>query len=137
MSAGEAVDVYLSSVRSGGWARQGVELVLKFIGIVGERIQVLPLDDHGIGVVGGTGIHADSLVGHVDLLRLAMNLQREFLVRRLVGEDQNLNGIQGSKSICSSSNQVATRFQMVDGKSTVADAGCSGGKSVLVGERNG
>ncbi len=57
LPAAEAVDINLPAVRSSRGSGQRRQLVGQFIGIVGERVQVLALEDDGAGVA--AGLHVD------------------------------------------------------------------------------
>src|SRR5215831_9038655 len=49
LPGGKAVDVDLTSVRSGRWSRKRGQFVLHLVGIVGKRFQVLTANSDGIG----------------------------------------------------------------------------------------
>ena len=53
LAAGESVDINLSAVGARRRTGQRLQFALQFVGIVGERVQVLALDDDGVGVVLG------------------------------------------------------------------------------------
>ncbi len=68
LSAGKAVNVNLPSVGAGRRTGKRVQLILQFIGIIRQRVQILALDHDRTGIVVGTGIEPGTLVGDGDLL---------------------------------------------------------------------
>src|SRR5258708_21199861 len=75
LSAGEAVNVNLSAVRSRGRARERLQFRLQFVRIVRERVQVFAADNHAAGIA--VGIYADlgGIALNVNLLLLHRNFK--------------------------------------------------------------
>ena len=54
LSAGKAVNVDLAAIGAGGRTGESLEFAGQFVRIVGKRVKILALDDHGVGI--GCGV---------------------------------------------------------------------------------
>src|SRR5262249_17784052 len=87
LSTGEPVNVDLPAIGTGRWAGKRLQFRLEFVGIVGQRVQVLTADDHRACVV--VRIYADlgGFAFHYNFFFLRGNLQRKIDNLLLAGDN--------------------------------------------------
>ena len=85
LTAGKSIDIDLASVGARGWTGERTQLGLQFVRIIGEGLEVLPLDDKGAGIFRRTHRHGIGLRLHRNLLLLHLNAQRDVKLLHLAG----------------------------------------------------
>ena len=98
LSAGKTVDEDLAAVGSGGRTGESLQFAGEFVGIVGEGIEVLALEDDGVGVAGGFDAHGGRLVGDHYVLLLRLNGHGDVDALGLARGDGQRLGLKGSEA---------------------------------------
>ena len=149
LAAAEAVNENGASVRTGGWAGEGLKVGLKVIGVVGKGVEIFAAQDQGAGV--RRRINVDGLGRAVlDLHLFSDRNDEQMQVEALVGRAEcELGGWPGGESGRGCLNRVvaeceagecvgprAVRLGRSDGAARLRKGdGCAGNKSTgLIGD---
>jgi hypothetical protein len=134
LAAGESIDVNLAAIGTCGGAGERGELVLQFVGIVGERVEIFAFDNDGAGI--GVGSSADgSVLGlDLDLLLLHLNLKGGVEIFHLAGGDDDAGHAIRGKSRSSNPHAVGTGSEAVDRVGSPCIRGGLGGDFAFAAE---
>src|SRR5205807_2538425 len=88
------------AVGSGGGTREGLEIVLEFVGIVGESLEIFTLQDDGAGVAGGIGVErGGSLIVDHNFFFADFEGQGGIEFLRLSGDEGDGGIVKGGESL--------------------------------------
>ena len=108
MPGGKTINVHLPAVGARGGTRKSLQLGLQFIGVVGESFQILALENHHTGVVGGIDVNPGRRVGHFHLLLFNLNGQANIELLCLSIKDLDTFFCEKSEAFGGSLQRVGT-----------------------------
>ena len=89
-SVGEAININLSAVRPHGRPGKREQILLQFVRIVGERFEVLALENRGAGIVRRIDIDGCGFALNGDLLLFDRDAERNVELLRIPGGDDDI-----------------------------------------------
>src|SRR5208337_2882467 len=114
LAASEAVNIDLASVRPCRGSSQRLQLGLQFIGVIGERLELLSRDDQRSGVALGIDANGWRLTRDSDLLHFLLDLKRDAELPDLARGDLNLLLLIQGETFCNGLHLVLPGRQSLE-----------------------
>src|SRR6266404_8648859 len=114
LTARETVDINLSAVWSGGRPGERLPFFAQFVGIVGQRVEILAFENHRAGVAGAGNVELRPGVLHFDFFFLHGNFELHVHAGRFSSFDRYARLCEWLKSFGYCANRVDTRRQRLE-----------------------
>ena len=123
LPGGEAVNVDLTAVRTGGRTSESLEFRLQFVGVVGKRLKILALHDHRSSIVRRIDIDSGGGIGNLHFFLFDLDDQPNIQLLCLPGENSHILLGNDRKTLGDRFQCVGTRNQPFEFVEAIAVGG--------------
>src|SRR5581483_790086 len=114
LAASETINVDLATIRSCRRPSQSLEILLQFVRIIRQGIEILSLEDNRTCIVGGARVHARGLVLYIELFVLNLDLESDVKLLNLPSGHRDILFRGDREPFRGRVHRVGTRRKIVD-----------------------